>query len=110
METKHTPGPWQATRNSAFWEINPANAGDNGTPFAVADVCASAPGFPDGGLQEANARLVSAAPDLLEAAKAARDVLATAIRANWEGATDDDIADHVTIKRLDAAIAKATWQ
>lgn len=57
---------------------------------------------------DANARLIAAAPELLGASRAARDILATAIRANWEGATDDDIAEHVTIKRLDIAIAKAT--
>ena len=56
----------------------------------------------------ANARLISAAPELLSAALAARDVLATAIRANWEGATDDDISNHATIKRIDNAISKAT--
>lgn len=54
-----------------------------------------------------NANLIAAAPDLLAAAHAARDVIATAVRANWEGSTDDDVAGHVTIKRLDAVIAKA---
>jgi len=67
VTTHHTPGPWVAYRNSAFWEINPVNGGENGIPFSVGDVCASKPGFPDCGLQEANARLISAAPDLLEA-------------------------------------------
>lgn len=69
MEMKHTPGPWRARRNNAFWEINPINAGDDGIPFSVGDVCSSAPNNPDGGLQEANARLIAAAPEMLEALK-----------------------------------------
>jgi hypothetical protein len=71
-QTKHTPGPWKAVRNTAYWEIEPANAGQDGIPFNVGDVCASAPGMPDSGLQEANARLIAAAPDLLEALEAFR--------------------------------------
>lgn len=64
---RHTPGPWEAKRNSSFWEVKPINGGYDGLPFTVADVCASAPGFPDAGLQEANARLIAAAPELMEA-------------------------------------------
>ena len=63
----HTPGPWRARRNSHFWEVCPERGGDEGIPFSVADVCSSEPGDPDGGLQEANARLIAAAPELLEA-------------------------------------------
>ena len=64
----HTPGPWFAVRNSCYWEVNPErNLGDYSVPFTVADCCASAPGDPDGGLMEANARLIAAAPDMLAA-------------------------------------------
>jgi hypothetical protein len=73
-KTKHTNGPWEAVRNTAFWEIVPVNAGQDGVPFHVGDVCASAPGEPDSGLQEANARLIAAAPDLLEALRGLLDV------------------------------------
>jgi len=66
-EVKHTPGPWFAVRNSCYWEVNPAReVGDYDTPFTVADCCASDPGDTTG-LQEANARLIAAAPDLLAA-------------------------------------------
>lgn len=65
---KHTPGPWEAVRNSSFWEINPSYyRWCSNVPFTIGDVCASDPGHPDGGLQEANARLIAAAPELLEA-------------------------------------------
>lgn len=66
-EMKHTPGPWFAVRNSCYWEVNPARkVGDYDTPFTVADCCASDPSNTTG-LQEANARLIAAAPDLLAA-------------------------------------------
>lgn len=67
-ERKWTPGPWVAVRNSAYWEVNPANgAGDGDVPFTIGDVCASSPGNADGGLQKANAHLIAAAPDLYDA-------------------------------------------
>jgi hypothetical protein len=63
--TNHTPGPWVAERNSHYWHIRPVS----GTPPFIGDVCASNPEDADSGLQEANARLVAAAPELLEALK-----------------------------------------
>lgn len=75
MKTRFTPGPWVVHRNSAFWEVNPANGGDDGLPFTVADVCSSAPGDPDGGLQEANARLIAASPEMHDALVAIETVL-----------------------------------
>jgi hypothetical protein len=64
--SKHTPGPWVARRNVAFWEVAPESIKFDG-PYKIGDVCASDPERPDGGLQEANAKLIAAAPDLLEA-------------------------------------------
>ena len=66
---KHTQGPWVAVNNGNYWEITPSIRADN-DPFTIGDVCASEPSNPRGGLQEANARLIAAAPDLLEALKA----------------------------------------
>lgn len=104
MNIKHTPGPWVADLSKSedgtpYAEIHPEGESGwvNGRYLRVG-----------GAIDEHDARLIAASPDLLKSALAARDVLATAIRANWEGATDNDIAEHVTIKRLDAAIAKAT--
>lgn len=74
-EQTHTPGPWTAIRNCSFWEVQPVNGGEEGIPFCIGDVCASEPGDPDSGRQEANARLFAAAPDLLEALKEAIDSL-----------------------------------
>lgn len=55
-------------------------------------------------------RIVADQKALLSAAVAARSALATALKANapdWFQ-TEEDIAAHLTIKRLDAAIANAT--
>lgn len=66
MKKTFTPGPWKAVRNSCFWEVRPENGDGVEIPFQIGDVCASDPENGDGGLQEANARLIAAAPDLLE--------------------------------------------
>lgn len=59
MEEKHTPGPWMREDiASTRWII-----GANGeTIMHLGDEC-----LPDDGLSEANARLIAAAPDMLEA-------------------------------------------
>ena len=72
-QARHTPGPWMAVRTHAYWEIIPENSGENEIPFAVGNVCSSCPGKPDGGLQEANARLIALTPELYAELKAACD-------------------------------------
>lgn len=59
MKTKHTPGPWVTTP-----EPNRKEWGVDAGPWGIA-TCADAPGE---GSAEANARLIAAAPELLEAA------------------------------------------
>jgi hypothetical protein len=66
MSDKHTPGPWQVTHNSQG-ETFVDFTGETGGLFAVARVYAT------GGNQEADARLIAAAPDLLVALRALRD-------------------------------------
>lgn len=58
---------------------------------------------------EANARLIAAAPDMLSALRSSRDVLARAIKAAAPDLfeSDEDVNEHLTIKRMDAAIARA---
>jgi len=79
---KWTPGPWVAVRNSSYWEISPDGdrGGYNGLPHRVGSVCESCPGDPDGGLQEGNARLIAAAPELYELLQ---DALATCCHEDW---------------------------
>lgn len=96
MKTQHTPGPWKCstygqrisidTENNevGIWgiaHINPDGDGRNGIPSAS---------------NRANARLIAAAPDLLEILKEALDVMGT-----W----DDAEPGWATTAR--AAIAKA---
>ena len=93
----YTKGPWFAVRNSTYWEIQPAGRGEDGAPWNVGDVCSSAPGDADGGLQEANARLIAAAPDLLEACEA----IVTSLEGGY-------IEPESAITAVRAAIAKAS--
>lgn len=59
------------------------------------------------GENEANARLIAAAPDLLEAAKAARWRIANLSRTD---VPFNDTLDGPVLRALDAAIAKATGE
>lgn len=58
---QHSPGKWVAIHNGAFWEIR-----IEGKIHGIADTCASEPGNYESVLQEANARLISAAPDMFD--------------------------------------------
>ena len=98
-EQKHTPGPWKAIRNNAYWEVVPQNRGPN-APYTIGNVCASDPDAPDRGLQEANARLIAAAPEMLAALKSV---------AEWVNNPFDGNAPSINVirKNINAAIAKA---
>lgn len=73
-ETKWTPGPWVALTNGYYWQVSPENKSEK-DPYEVCDVCSSEPSKPEGGLQEANARLIAAAPELYEALRVSVEVL-----------------------------------
>ena len=97
MNTKHTPGPWEARCiESQEWAIDAPN-GDPTIGYSSWTALASVYGSNDfrregEAVAEANARLIAAAPELLEACKAARAL------------TPDGT---YTASVLDAAIAKA---
>ena len=112
METKHTPGPWKYSFESIDprWAIVTAKSGaivanvnsETGPDVVSAPVMRQMPA-------DANAKLISAAPDLLEACKAALHLL--------QHPRAVTIQDHVTVLYndardtrtiIDAAIAKAT--
>lgn len=101
MSKHHTPGPWVARRNSAFWEF-----AQQGKWVTIGDVCSTNPSNPDDGLQEANARLIAAAPDMLDALEMA--LASGLIRAS------DPVNDPGTLcpvhDAISAAIAKARGQ
>jgi len=68
MTAKHTPGPWVADDNEGFspWSIwsrmAPSGHGTPGRKVAVVDDCS--------GHSDADAQLIAAAPELLEALQA----------------------------------------
>ena len=68
MEHKHTPGPWRVGRHftddEGYREIA-IEATVRGVECVPASVALQFANY--GGMQEANARLIAAAPDLLEA-------------------------------------------
>jgi hypothetical protein len=89
--SKHTPGPWVINRNQT-------DCGEDKISIEAADEYFIAQVDP-GVSQEANASLIAAAPELLEACQ----LMLTAMKlANWEG-------DFAALKGI-AAIAKATGE
>ena len=102
-EIKHTPGPWTVGETRRYKH----SGGVDGTEVAVhygtaenrGNCIAFAYGHGARGDAEADARLIAAAPDLLEALKKARRYVVSSHEP--VGAELDDI---------DAAIAKATGE
>ena len=94
MTAKHTPGPWvwQAEEECLIGPIFVVMRQDEEGRKVFAD-------YPDGTTQ-ANARLIAAAPDLLEALKDARDHIHGSAP-DWHNRTREMVAE------IDAAIAKA---
>ena len=61
--TKHTPGPWTVSPSSKASTLTRVFSVDEGRLVASAN----GPGLSESGEAEANARLIAAAPELLEA-------------------------------------------
>jgi hypothetical protein len=93
--SQRTPGPWFAVWNGNYWEIN---IDDDQYAHTVAAVWARVPSVPDGA--EADARLIAAAPDLLEALR----------KLTTDITSDQVLMDAVSLAAFEdacAAIAKA---
>ena len=93
MSAKHTPGPWRCGPGDGCAKVQ-ANDGD---------LCATV----YGGNQEtdyANARLIAAAPELLEALRACR----RAMQNDWTN--KPRIGDEAVCARADLAIARASGE
>lgn len=89
-KVKHTPGPWEMINLNVYHNYP--------TGQKVADCYVKKPfGVYDAGECEANARLIAAAPDLLEACKSALELIQVCTV----------YKDMSTAKELMAAIAKA---
>ncbi len=105
--SKHTPGPWYATGKLTRYVEARIDGG------LIQEVAACGPTKADGGYgpqQEANARLIAAAPDLLEALKElSRSFIGTY---SDDQRSDDEINNHREHweRMARAAIAKATGE
>ena len=95
-KTKHTPGPWR-TKREGFSTVYVEARIDGGL---IQEVAACGPTEAGRDQQEANARLIAAAPELLEALRGIMKL-------------DEDLCSEGSIEALDkarAAIAKATGE
>jgi hypothetical protein len=100
--TRHTPGPWLREKRSATDAIL---AGEHVT--VIAEVYGRSSGHNETCI--ANARLIAAAPDLLEACRGARPYIYDMIKrgALPEGEDDSHFGDVQALKAINAAIDKA---
>jgi hypothetical protein len=113
-DVKHTPGPWFVVRMRGWSGLSIARhsqsalediAGD----YPIANMCEGSPYWENKFPIEANARLIAAAPDLLEALKAymhAMEGFAEAVRAVTGTAYPWEAQDIERAKAL-AALSKA---
>lgn len=99
-KTAHTPGPWKADLGEAF-HVREQDGGRIATLIFM-DGPFGFNGRRNPDEVAANARLIAAAPDLLEALEATTKALAVAVAA----AGGDPETHHVSVKAR-AAIAKA---
>lgn len=81
MNTQHTPGPWAVQFEG---EHSPAASGVYSKGKATGRICTVPPMHED---RDANARLIAAAPDLLDIAKAYRNLLRTMAHSEGDLAT-----------------------
>ncbi len=99
LKNQFTPGPWRIAFETRI-EYGPYVAGKG---FAVAEVFRDPveTGMPEE--YKANARLIAAAPDLLDATQAVLDKLENMTTAEFSAGADKEVREN-----LAAAIAKAT--
>lgn len=96
MSTAHAPGPWQYTHDKGSdFELK----GADGTLVVCGCGCCGSPNL--GGNVEANARLIAAAPDLL-------DALEWLVALLPDPELDADNVQRGLVRKAIAAIAKAT--
>jgi len=115
MSGQHTPGPW-------FWALDKINQRTNLMRSGSGDYVASPQAdMGDYGLSvdcwtdisHADAALIEAAPNMLEALKAVREFVESEVENR--GAAGSDHSDYQNeaqeaLDIIDAAIAKATWE
>lgn len=104
--SKHTPGPWKLERDELHYgSLSTVVAGEKSKKFPGYQMIVGVGGFAGVDEQEANARLIASAPELLEALRDMFELAEGAMRsANRDGA-EYDVED--CLKEARHAIAKA---
>lgn len=102
-EAKHTPGPWAHINPDGFTVRHPQVYSDTGP------VC-NATWLGDVRIDElrANARLIAAAPELLEALQSSEKKIVAMFDAISRGSGEDFSKNDPDVLKIRAAIAKAT--
>ena len=107
--TKHTPGPWWLQADGAGWYVECTPERGHSVAYIRSEVAEDDPDTPDAE-KKANARLIAAAPELLEALQ--KFVAWSEAERNHEGTTFWERVE--MLRDLDdaaaAAIAKATGE
>jgi hypothetical protein len=99
-QTKHTKGPWVRRGADTYrWQIE--TVGDVRKATVIARITTPSKGGPDA--SDANAHLIAAAPDMLEALEAISPMLPRSMTT----ATHGDPVWTDAIRKVDAAIKKA---
>ena len=109
MSAQHTPGPWWLQADGAGWYVECTPERGYSVAYIRSEVAEDDPDTPDAE-KEANARLIAAAPDLLEALKElSRSFIGTY---SDDQRSDDEINNHREHweRMARAAIAKATGE
>lgn len=99
-EFKHTPGPWMIGGEHDC--MTPIYVGIEGEEYDVCQVC-TWDGFPPGEVGPENAKLIAAAPDLLEACNSLLEMLE-----EWDSGFTKPGEEFAAVTEARAAIAKAT--
>ena len=110
MTTKHTPGPWSLKSDPFHFDtlssiVGGATKGD-GKRFPSHELHIEIGGFADFRIQEANARLIAAAPELLEALRQIEYSVGQALISGNDWRRELALMRNTT----EAAIAKATGE
>ena len=101
---EHTPGPWRYTKRFGRYSI-----GEESGAMRLIATLDSSHSF-DGRSLDADARLITASPDLLDALKSVSQTLAWNARGECRGFSDDLLPTNDALDKAKAAIEKATGE
>lgn len=106
--SKYTPGPWESNKSESFGNTVFYVSQQDGAPYTqhYSDVASTIPGELES-IQEANANLIAASPEMLEALKEAVACGMVPASSAKEGGAARHARQTVVADMIRAAIAKA---